>query len=267
MADSSNARLFAAICFFLLYSETAMKTEGALGAETARGSANLLTLVEGRQRLRSLADEGDLSRFRKAATEIHLRWARREIATTLYAQLMLVVVQQLDSGKFSDRDQYTLAEHYRLMLLESAEELPLEVEVDLLHHELGREYKSEDRSLWPGQRRRQAERLLHGWRRLRDASDTDFDPTVRDFVGPNNVPLPDGVTKGASGMSPKNIEDPVLRSKYEKAIAENARRAEEYLRRSTFRNCGERFFPSAEAALVERYSRPRRDRGIGFSPP
>lgn len=212
--------------------------------------------------LRSLAVDGNYCAFRNAAHEIHLRWARRELNMGLYARLMLEAVQHLDSGKFHDRnqriirDQYTLAEHHRLMLLEFAEDLPLEVEVELLHHELGREYRFEEKSLWPGQRRRQAERLLHGWKRLRDAADPDFDFANPGFVSPNAVPIPKGVSPAIGGMSPEGIADPKLRAEYEKAMAENSRRAGEYLKQLTLRRCGERFFPKAEAALVERYSRP-----------
>lgn len=57
-------------------------------------------------------------------------------------------------------------------------------------------------------------------------------------------------------MSPEEIKDPRLRAKYEAAIAENERKADEFRRQYRLRQLDSSFPRTAEKYLIQAYSKP-----------
>jgi hypothetical protein len=126
-------------------------------------------------------------------------------------------VQSNDVTAQTDRAGQLEREYAALGLHES--NLPIEIEVALVSHFRGG--PSIKQESLPS-RLTIAEYWVHGWIRFEKECVPNFDFSDRPFI---NVPLPRGVM-GAAGMAPEAISDPALRQIYEKAIADNNRKAE-----------------------------------------
>jgi hypothetical protein len=105
---------------------------------------------------------------------------------------------------------------------------------------------------WTQQRKEDIQIRLHAWKRLTDAIDPTWDPNDLPLL---NVPLPSGA-EGMTGMSPKDINDPALRAKYEAAIEKNKQKAEKYSEQSKLRDWLKRFPKRAEEYIIQAYSKP-----------
>lgn len=105
---------------------------------------------------------------------------------------------------------------------------------------------------WSRYRRLAAEVLIHTWQRISASLDKDFDTDDKPFINlapPRETGLP-------SGVAPKAIKDPILRKKYEQAIADNAKKAKYYSEQSQLRMLDKHFSEKAERYLREIYTRP-----------
>ena len=113
-------------------------------------------------------------------------------------------------------DIYQLKTKYAWIALKKADSFSVETEGDLLTcvYSPSKEVisRNEVAAMW-----------CHLVARIEQGIDPNFDERDRP---PLNAPLPKGLSWGHSGMPPEAISDPILRAEYEKAIADNHKKAE-----------------------------------------
>jgi hypothetical protein len=107
---------------------------------------------------------------------------------------------------------------------------------------------------WIRLRAEKARLLLRTWKHVVDGIDPTFDVNNPGGVM-MNVPPPPGVP-GMAGGDPAGVKDPVLRKRWEDAIAENGAKIEGQNRQFYLRDDGMRFIKVAEWSLIDAYSRP-----------
>jgi hypothetical protein len=194
----------------------------------------------------------DIKSFEKFADEIQRKWKAKD--PEHYAKLMLEICGPISSGRFNTDNRANIAKKYALSALTDPNKITLETEIELIGHVMtpmitrfvptGQE--------WTQQRREDIQVRLYDWKRLTDAIDPTWDPNNLPLL---NVPLPSGV-EGMTGMSPKDINDPALRAKYEADIERNRQKAERYGEQYRLRNWLKRFPPRAEEYIIQAYSKP-----------
>ncbi len=192
----------------------------------------------------------DLSKYEKFIDEIQNTWSQRN--KEYYACLMLVACGPLGSGRFKgDRQQYELARKYALSALENPDAIPLTLELELTGHVMTLTIgpnapKDED---FAECREKDVKVRLHAWKRLIDALDPNWDNESLSV----HVPLPLGVS-GGSGMSPKNIKDDALRTKYESDIKENKKKIQKHAEQYKLRLWLKTFPKRSENYIIQVYS-------------
>jgi len=194
----------------------------------------------------------DINEYKKSADQIQDKWKKKN--KEYYARLMWELCKPLSSGRFNNERQYDVARRYALSALAEPNEIPLEIELELIGHVMTdmitpRSPKGQD---WVQRRMKDVEVRLHAWKRLTDTVDPNWDPNDMPFI---NVPLPQGV-EGISGMAPNNIKNLKLRAEYEAAIEKNKQKAKRYSEQYGLRKWLKRFPPKAERYIVRAYSKP-----------
>jgi len=194
----------------------------------------------------------DINSFEKFADEIQRKWKAKD--PEHYAKLMLEICGPISSGRFNTDNRSNIARKYALSALADPNKISLETELELIGHvmtpmitrraPMGQE--------WTQQRKEDIQIRLHAWKRLTDAIDPTWDPNDLPLL---NVPLPSGA-EGMTGMSPKDINDPALRAKYEADIEKNKQKAEKYSEQSKLRDWLKRFPKRAEEYIIQAYSKP-----------
>ena len=203
---------------------------------------------EDMERITSVWENGthDLGEMERVAAKMEEKWRRAN--ADYYCRTMQRLSGELASRPWSDlKTAVALSQKYALLGLERADAAPLEVEIGLLGYLF-----SDITEGCPPDRKKRAAYWLKAWQRLQSETDRGFD--LRDLPT-LNLPPPEGVDKGMSGMDPKDVKDPKLRAEYEKAIAKNKEKAEKYRRQHELTLLG--FFPGkAEEYIVSVYSKP-----------
>lgn len=108
----------------------------------------------------------DLAQYERLAEEIDAKWRGRD--RRQYGRLMLGVVWPLASGRFADDRQHDLALRYILSVLETPDDVDLDVEVRLagfLTLETNGRLETRDAN-WTGMRLRFLKLRIHAWQRL-----------------------------------------------------------------------------------------------------
>lgn len=194
----------------------------------------------------------DIKTFEKFADEIQSKWEAKD--PEHYAKLMLEICGPITSGRFNTDDRFSIARKYALLALSDPNKITLETELKLVGHvktPMFGPHAPKDLEL-ADQRKKDVEVRLHAWKRLIDATDPTWDPNDLPLL---NVPLPSGA-EGMTGMSPKDINDPALRAKYEADIEKNKQKAEKYGEQYRLRSWLKRFPKRAEEYIIQAYSKP-----------
>jgi hypothetical protein len=194
----------------------------------------------------------DLKEYENSINEIQSKWSKKK--KEYYARLMWEVCKPLSSGRFSDERQYDVARRYALSALVEPNEIPLEIELELIGHVMTdtvtpRAPKGQE---WANRRKKDVEVRFHAWKRLIDAIDPNWDPN-QELWSPNAV----AVSMGFPGtIEPKSIKDPNLRAEYEAAIEINNLKIKRYTEQSRLHKWLERFPKRAEEYIIQAYSKP-----------
>ncbi|MHC4444284.1 MAG: hypothetical protein ACYTF1_17755 [Planctomycetota bacterium] len=194
----------------------------------------------------------DLKKYEKFADKIHSKWGKRNKEHN--ARLMLEVCKPLSSGTFKDDRRYKLARKYALSVLETADSIPLTLELELTGHVvtlmcIPSAAKGDD---FAQRRKKDVEIRLHAWKRLLDAIDPKWDPDERLI---SNI-VPPAATGLPSGVDPAAIKDPVLRAEYEAAIKKNSEKNEKWGAQYKLSKWLKRYPKRAEEYIVRAYSKP-----------
>lgn len=105
---------------------------------------------------------------------------------------------------------------------------------------------------WPNERSAKAQLWLHAWGQLERDINRSFNFNDHPFLNiapPSDTGLP-------AGVSPEAIKDPLLRARYEAAIAENTRKTIEFNRQFELKYLDGILPKNAEEYLVKVYSEP-----------
>jgi hypothetical protein len=202
------------------------------------------------KRIEGLREAKDLDGLIKLADELEQKW--NQLDATRYAKLLLAVCQATMSADYADDRQYLIGRKYVRLALKKADEIPVELEVELVLNLQGDverlNAKAGSEGEWSQTRGEKASLLLHAWHRLDGEIDRNFDLNTRPLL---NVPAPEGLP---SGVAPEAVKNPQLRAEYAEARAANARKGQTYTRQFQLRQLEELFSKQAEKYLVEMYS-------------
>ena len=194
----------------------------------------------------------NIKEYEKFADEIQSKWSRRNKEHK--ARLMLEVCKPLSSGYFKDDRRYDLARKYALSVLETPDEIPLTLELELIGHTITLMIgpnAPKDR-MWERLRRKDVEIRLHAWERLIEAIDPKWDP--------NEILFTDNAIAADMGfpytIASGTIEDPNLRAAYEAALEANQKKNERYIEQNRLHKWLKRFPRHAEPYLIQAYSKP-----------
>ena len=170
------------------------------------------------------------------------------------ARLMLEVCKPLSSGRFKDDRRYELARKYALSVLETPDEIPLTLELELTGHAINLMIGPETSKgqMWEQLRRKDVKIRLHAWKRLVDAIDPNWDPNEV-LWSPNVVGAAMGLP---SGVAPESVKDSKLRAEYEAALEVNQKKTKKYSEQSNLPKWLKRFPRHAEPYIIRAYSKP-----------
>ena len=194
----------------------------------------------------------NIKEYEKFADEIQSKWSRRNKEHK--ARLMLEVCKPLSSGYFKDDRRYDLARKYALSALETPDEIPLTLELELIGHTITLMIgpKVPKGRMWEQLRRKDVQIRLHAWKRLIDAIDPNWDPNEI-LLSPNIVGAAMGLP---SGVAPEGVKDPKLRAEYEAALERNQQKIKRYSEQNRLHKWLKRLPRHAEPYIIRAYSKP-----------
>jgi len=192
----------------------------------------------------------DLSAMEALSQEIEQRW--RSSDAEVYARCMSTLAGELRSRKLGDtmNKQRGLAQYYAMRTLDKADQIPLDLECELLRgvqQRLDAGGNELDGQPWAQLRREQATLWLHAWRRLQRVIDPNWDPDDLPMI---NVPAPDGFP---AGVAPEAVEDPQARARYKAAIVANREKAAKYDEQYRARQLQQHWLKTAEQFIISSY--------------
>lgn len=199
--------------------------------------------------LRSL---GNLEALREQIDLNSTKWQSRDRNTFL--RYMYRACGELSSYDIGDMSQRALLlGQYSISVLRSGD-LPLPQYVQFVEF-LGFDPPVIDDAAWQELRRQKARFWLETWRRIGQATDSNFDFNDRPLL---NVapPLPTGLP---SGVSPASVENRQFRAEFENAIAQNNAKIQRYNEQSWLKLDGSRVHKEVEHYLVNAYGRAPSD--------
>ena len=202
------------------------------------------------KQLMASRNKNDLDVYEDFADAILNKWVTK--SPIYYGRLTLELCKPLSSGNFNDIHDVGLARKYALLALEKADEISLELELELTGHVMthpGMRYSPKGQE-FAKNRQKDCQIRLHAWQRLLDAIDPAWDPNdlpQLNVVPPEQTGLP-------SGVSPQAIENPVLRAEYEVAIEANRQKIEKYNEQYRLRGWLKRYPKQTEEYIIRAYS-------------
>ncbi len=200
-------------------------------------------------RLDDLRSSGNINALRAQIDRDSEKWRSSDRnAFLLYMYRACGELSSYDIGDISQRA--LLLGQYSISVLRSGD-LPLPQYVQFVEF-LGFDPPVIDQEAWNDLRSQKAQFWLEAWRRVTQATDPKFDPDDRPLL---NV-LPPLSTGLPAGASPAGIKDPRLRTEYEKTIAQNNAKAQQYSEQSWLRRNGPSVYEGMKHYLVIAYSRP-----------
>jgi hypothetical protein len=201
------------------------------------------------ERLKHLADSGNLDNFKANADAMLGKWAGRNLME--YSSAVYQIATLLRSADFPDRDrQSTILRAYVVGAIEKGDALPIDTELRLLL--VLPTNASADRQDWPRSRSMIAQFWLRAWQRLDEELKKPFD---RNDLPEENI-RPPAATGLPAGVSPEAIRDSALRVEYEKALGENNRKAEHFRLRLALERLELPFKETAKGYVSTAYATP-----------
>ena len=195
----------------------------------------------------------DLEGLISFSEEIDARW-KSDVHT--WIKIRAKICDSLSSYDFDDERQYGLAVKLAIETLSDFDNLPLDIEYQLLGKlRSTSSYLAglESAENWPSDRSKRLDLALRFWRRIDRALDRSFDPDDPANLPTGNVIVPRGAYP--AGVNPEIIKEPRIREDYKKAIAKNVAKAERYNQQVALLKLHEMFPEFIKQILVEFYSR------------
>jgi hypothetical protein len=198
-------------------------------------------------------DAIDFNTYKGLADSIEQKWSGRN--KEYYAILTLKICSLLSNGTFKEYGNYDLIRKYALSALEEPDSIPLQFELDLasfvstLH--FGKDTLSGD--VYAERRTKDTEIRLHGWKRLLDTIDPNWDPSPESLYA--DVPTPAGSGLPA-GIAPSAIKDSAMRAEYEQRIRLKSETLKKYNEQYECRKWLEIYPPQFERYIIFAYSHP-----------
>lgn len=188
------------------------------------------------------------------AAVVERRWKKRN--KEFYYTMMHNICSELVSYDYGTDKRFEVAEKYAFAMLQNADEMPIELEVDFIkctiHEKRPVNTTDAERSIWSKRRSYKAKSWLHAWQRIENGYVGNFnfdDLPMINLAPPTDSGMP-------SGVSPKAIKNPKLRAEYEAAIKQNEQKTRRYNEQYQIHKMRQRYFALAEKYLISIYSRP-----------
>jgi hypothetical protein len=184
------------------------------------------------------------------SNQLEGKW--RRINWDQYARVMIYVCSEISNRHLNDERVREQSEHFARVALSHSSMYSWEHQADLVGW-LGYQRSSANDAAWLRERREKTELWLQAWQRLEKQADPRFDINDRKNQ-PSLQVYPPFETGLPPGTPPSAIKDPVLRTKYEAAIAANKRKSERVEQQLPLRLHGPAFTAQAERWLIQAYS-------------
>lgn len=184
------------------------------------------------------------------SNQLEGKW--RRINWDQYARVMIYVCSEISNRHLNDERVREQSEHFARVALSHSSMYSWEHQADLVGW-LGYQRSSANEDAWLRERREKTELWLQTWQRLEKQTDPRFDINDRKNQPSMQVypPFETGLPPGTPSSA---IKDPVLRGKYEAAIADNKRKSERVEQQLPLRLHGPAFKAQAERWLIQAYS-------------
>ena len=205
--------------------------------------------------IKSLARAEDMDELKRIAHDIESQWGQTH--SNLYAALVGEMCTVMSSVPHESDEPYTLMKSSVMSALAHAEDIQLDVTINLLHDLLYLERMTNAQKphvLDEDERQQRVSNTrlwLRTWQELQRGIDTHWDSNDLPLI---NVAPPDE-TGLPSGTASEHITDPELRKRYEQDIKDNIHKAQVYAKQLKLRELEKQFFPQLQAALAYLYSK------------
>jgi len=186
------------------------------------------------------------------ASQLEAKW--RQLDWNSYARIMIGVCSEISNRGLNNEQIREQSERFARVAL-SHSHLFLWEHESMLVGWLGYQRSDSDVNVWLRERREKAKYWLHALRRLEKDRDPSFDINDRRNQ-PSMRVSPPYETNLPPGSPPSAIKDPVLRARYESAIAENKRKSQRVEQQLPLLLHGPQFKTRAERWLIQAYSQP-----------
>jgi hypothetical protein len=230
----------------LLFFQLALPGDGGDVKSPAAGR-----IAELRKQIAALRAKTDVKGLQKLGVEIKAEWLANKSPT--HYQAILELCLALSSTRTTEAGINESIRDLVVAAIDSPGEKPASIVADLLLFLQGDfEYSSgqlqgED---WVKERRTRAERWLKVCKSIREQNAAMPKPTGDVYI---NMMAPEGLP---SGVAPSAVKDPILRKKYEEAIAENSKRHNAYRKKLDLVNAEESAAQRSQRYLTETFSKP-----------
>jgi hypothetical protein len=241
------ARLNVFLCLFaLLFIQSASPGEGG---DAKSSNARIAEL---RKQIVTLRAKPDVKALQQLGVEIKAEWLAKKSPTHYRAILDLCLA--ISSTRTTEPDVNELIRDLAVAAIDSPGEKPARVLAQLLLFLQGDfEYSSGELhgDDWAKERRTRAERWLKVCKSIREQNAALPKPTGEIYL---NIAPPGG--KYPSGVDPRAIKDPIVRKKYEEALAENSKRHDAHGKKRALEDAEKSAAQRSERYLTETYSKP-----------
>jgi hypothetical protein len=240
------AKLKVTLGLLLLFVQPAIPGDGG-GAKSLPDGR----IAELRKQIASLRAKTDVKGLRQLGVEIKAEWLANKSPT--HYQAILELCLAMSSTRTTEPGINESIRDLVVAAIDSPGEKPAQIVADLLLFLQGDiEYSSGQLhgEGWVKERRTRAERWLKVCKSIREQNAALPKPTGTVYL---NLMAPEGLR---SGVAPSAVKDPILRKKYEEAIAENSKRADAHRNKRYLEDSEQSAAQRAERYLTETFSKP-----------
>jgi hypothetical protein len=231
-----------------------------------QGGPEAEALIKDLENIHIVEQAGDINDLEKVSDELEKKWFSKD--SQQYANIMGGIASAFGASQFGEtgielKGKYARRALDKLNNLGEGKKIPLDMEFGLLKQILGSLHGDSNhlqdlskRKDWIEKRREVLKYYIHGWERLDQTIDPNWDPNdVSQNVGP---PRPPAGYRGpfASGMSPERIEDPEIRAEYEAALKEYLEKSHKRNEQYGLRRIKEYDLPRIQISILNLYSGP-----------
>jgi hypothetical protein len=241
------AKLKVTLGLLLLFVQPAIPGDG--GGSKA---PHAIRIAELRKQIAALRAKTDVKGLQQLGVEIKAEWLANKSPT--HYQAILELTLAMSSTRTTEAGINESIRDLVVAAIDSPGEKPASIVAALLLFLQGDfEYSSGQLNGddWVKERRTRAERWLKVCKSIREQNAALPKPTGTIYL---NIAPPGG--RFPSGVDPSAIKDPILRKKYEEAIAENSKRADAHRKKRDLEDAEKSAAQRAQRYLTEIFSKP-----------